>query len=118
MISNYNVQRLFRNTEISIMKLDNTMRLLEGDDNVAWEEKIVSHEEIESVVNEGFGKRAAKVFLDLSSSHVFFILQRMYPELNDWEWTDWEELLNLVLSKDNSYSDTDIDNHFNNGGLL
>ena len=48
-----------------------------------------------------FGKRLAKVFDSFRDSHVFFYLQQAYPEdADNWEWTDFQNLLNRVLGKE------------------
>lgn len=43
-----------------------------------------------------FGKKIAKVMLDLKSSHCYFILQRAYGE--DLSWTEAEEIMKEVLN--------------------
>jgi len=45
-----------------------------------------------------FGKRMAKSCDEIRSSHVFFIIQQAYPELNEWlMWEDCQKLLNKIL---------------------
>jgi hypothetical protein len=53
-----------------------------------------------------FGKRAAKVFNETRSSTVFFLLQRCFPEVEDeWEWGDYQKLLNRLLEKKEEAND-------------
>lgn len=47
-------------------------------------------------VSSEFGKKIAKIMLDLSSIHVFFIIQQAYGDKMSWD--DVEELLKLVLA--------------------
>lgn len=47
-----------------------------------------------------FAKRVAKVFDEMRDSHVFFYLQQAYPEnADEWEWSDFQKLLNRILGK-------------------
>lgn len=44
-----------------------------------------------------FAGRVAKTMDKLRSSHVFFILQSAYPENDDWEWANFQDLLSRII---------------------
>ncbi len=47
-------------------------------------------------ISEEFGKRIAKVMLELKSSHAYFIIQLACGEI---DWTTAEDILHQVLGK-------------------
>ena len=52
---------------------------------------------------KNFGVRIAKAFNKNCSSTVYFLLQQAFPEYaDDWEWSDFKELLDKVLSNPES----------------
>ena len=60
-------------------------------------EETRGHPISEELVRE-FGIRVARAFNTTRSSTVFFLLQQAFPEYaDDWEWSDFQELLNKVL---------------------
>lgn len=47
-----------------------------------------------NVTPDNFGKKIAKVMDDLKSSHIFFIIQQAYGEI---DWTEAQQILDEVL---------------------
>ena len=48
---------------------------------------------------KNFGLKMAQACNKIRSSHVFFILQQAYPEYDDWDWSDFQELIDKVLQE-------------------
>ena len=53
-----------------------------------------------------FAGRVAQAMDKLRSSHVFFILQSAYPENEDWEWSDFQNLLTRTIVTAQRWSPT------------
>ncbi len=49
---------------------------------------------------DSFTLNVARAMSDLKSSHIYFILQQAYPDVaDDWEWSDFQKLLDKVIKK-------------------
>lgn len=47
-----------------------------------------------------FAGKLARVFDKSRDSHVFFYLQRAFPEnADEWEWSQFQELLNKIIAE-------------------
>jgi hypothetical protein len=52
---------------------------------------------VSKITAKSFGKKIAKTMKDISSSHVYFIIQQAYG--TDLDWNDAVDILNKVLKE-------------------
>ncbi len=54
-------------------------------------------EEVKQCID--FARRVAKAFDASRDSHVFFYLQQAYPENEDWEWSQFQDLITRIKAR-------------------
>lgn len=75
--------------------------------------KVLETQKKEWAEANDFAKRIAKAMNEIKSSHVFFILQQAYPEYaNEWEWEDFQVLLDKIARGAVKETDTGVEHHF------